>query len=165
MPGRTLPETLAALGAALAARALAAGPGGERAGGAGAAPGPAPLPPAIRELMAGPQYRNARWSLYVADRATGEPLYDLTGGELVLPASTTKLFSTAAALDAYGPDFRFETPVYRRGAVDGQGALPGRPDPGGQRRPDHGRAQHARGHDRLHLDRPHLGQRASPAPP
>src|SRR5207237_478736 len=34
-------------------------------------------------------------------------------------------FAGAAALDAYGPDYRFETPVYRRGTVDGQGGLQG----------------------------------------
>ena len=31
-------------------------------------------------MMDAPQYRNARWGLYVADRATGAPLYDLNGG-------------------------------------------------------------------------------------
>src|SRR5918995_462525 len=86
---------------------------------------PRSVPEALRAMMDAPQYRNARWGLYVADRATGAPLYDLNAGVLILPASTTKLFSTAAALDAYGADFRFETPVYRRGTVDAQGTLQG----------------------------------------
>jgi D-alanyl-D-alanine carboxypeptidase/D-alanyl-D-alanine-endopeptidase (penicillin-binding protein 4) len=61
----------------------------------------------------------------VADRATGQALQELSPDAMVLGASTTKLYSTAAALDAYGADYRFETPVYRRGALDAQGMLHG----------------------------------------
>ena len=84
-----------------------------------------PLPPRVRAIMGTPRYRSARWGLHVADRTTGEVLYDLNGDDLILPASTTKLWSTAAALDAYGPDFRFETPIYKRGVVDAAGSLDG----------------------------------------
>ncbi|MGH2601253.1 MAG: D-alanyl-D-alanine carboxypeptidase/D-alanyl-D-alanine endopeptidase, partial [Dehalococcoidia bacterium] len=84
-----------------------------------------PLPASVQTIMGAPRYAIARWFLYVADRATGEALYSLNGNDLALPASTTKLWTTAAALDAYGPDFRFETPVYRRGSVDAQGDLQG----------------------------------------
>ncbi|HEY2207336.1 MAG TPA: D-alanyl-D-alanine carboxypeptidase/D-alanyl-D-alanine-endopeptidase [Pseudonocardia sp.] len=77
------------------------------------------LPAAATDVMRGPRYALSRWFAYLADRATGAPLYDLNGGDLVLPASTTKLWSTAAALDTFGPDFRFETPVYRRGTTAG----------------------------------------------
>lgn len=41
------------------------------------------------------------------------------------PASTTKLFTVAAALDVLGADYRFETPVYARGRIDSQGHLNG----------------------------------------
>src|SRR5439155_1562730 len=34
-----------------------------------------------------------------------------------IPASVTKLYSCAAALVFLGPDYKFETPVYRRGPV------------------------------------------------
>lgn len=87
--------------------------------------GAAALPPEIRAIMEHPLYRYARWSIYVADLATGAPLYDQQGRELVVPGSVTKLFPGAAALEAYGPDYRFETPVYRRGTVDDQGTLQG----------------------------------------
>ena len=40
-------------------------------------------------------------------------------------ASTTKVWGSAAALDAYGPDFRFETPIYRTGEIGADGALDG----------------------------------------
>jgi len=84
-----------------------------------------PLPASVQAIMAAPRYGISRWFLFVADRATGEVLYSLNGDDLVLPASTTKLWSTAAALDAYGPDYRFETPIYKRGALDAQGTLAG----------------------------------------
>ena len=127
MPGRELIRAVAGLGAALPLTLSVLLPltAAHAQGEPPPSAGPAPLPAAVQSLMDAPQYRNARWGLFVADRATGAPLYDLNGGALILPASTTKLFSTAAALDAYGADFRFETPVYRRGTVDGQGALQG----------------------------------------
>ena len=84
-----------------------------------------PLPAEITEIIERPKYALARWGIYVADREPGEAVYDLCGGERFLAASTTKLFPGAAALAAYGPDYRFETPVYRTGAVGADGALAG----------------------------------------
>jgi serine-type D-Ala-D-Ala carboxypeptidase/endopeptidase (penicillin-binding protein 4) len=84
-----------------------------------------PLPPEIRAIMDGTKYRTGNWGLYVADRASGQSLHELNPDAMVLAASTTKLYSTAAALDAYGADYRFETPIYRRGAIDAAGVLQG----------------------------------------
>jgi len=84
-----------------------------------------PLPAQARAIMDGPKYSIARWFLYFADRTTGEVLYTLNEDDLILPGSTTKLWTTAAALDAYGVDFRFETPIYKRGSVDAAGTLDG----------------------------------------
>jgi D-alanyl-D-alanine carboxypeptidase/D-alanyl-D-alanine-endopeptidase (penicillin-binding protein 4) len=70
-------------------------------------------------VMQGQRYAVSRWYVHVSDRATGVPLLELNADQLVLPASTTKLWTTAAALDTFGPDFRFETPVYRRGSIEG----------------------------------------------
>ena len=84
-----------------------------------------PLPAEITAIIEQPRYSLARWGIYVADRETGEVVYDLGGGERFLAASTTKLFPGAAALAAYGPDYRFETPVYRTGAVGADGTLAG----------------------------------------
>lgn len=83
------------------------------------------LPAEVLAAMQQPQYRFSRWGLHVADRASGEVIYDLRGGERFLAASTTKLFPGAAALDAYGADYRFETPIYRRGDVSADGKLVG----------------------------------------
>jgi D-alanyl-D-alanine carboxypeptidase/D-alanyl-D-alanine-endopeptidase (penicillin-binding protein 4) len=89
------------------------------------APDLSSLPPALREIMAKPIYQFAGWQIYVTDLRTGEPVYDFHGSDLVVPGSVTKLFIGAATLAAYGADYRFQTPVYRTGAVDSQGQLAG----------------------------------------
>lgn len=101
---------LVTAGGALALTAV--GPGAPMAS---AEPVPG-LPDAATAVMRGPRYAISRWFVHVSDRASAEALYELDAGDLVLPASTTKLWSTGAALDAFGPDFRFATPVHRRGA-------------------------------------------------
>src|SRR5215203_1300065 len=48
-----------------------------------------PIPAEITTIIEGPRYSLARWGIYVADRETGEAVYDLRGGERFLAASTT----------------------------------------------------------------------------
>lgn len=84
-----------------------------------------PLPPEIESVMAQPRYTAfTQWGIYVADRETGETIYDRRSVQRYVPGSTTKLFPAAAALVAYGPEYRFETPVYRQGEVE-NGVLDG----------------------------------------
>ncbi|HXG11137.1 MAG TPA: D-alanyl-D-alanine carboxypeptidase/D-alanyl-D-alanine-endopeptidase [Gemmataceae bacterium] len=71
----------------------------------------------IAAVIDGPDYKQARWGILVVDAQTGQTVYERDPDRLFLPASTTKLYSCAAALIALGPDYRFETPVYRRGPV------------------------------------------------
>ncbi|MDQ3695256.1 MAG: D-alanyl-D-alanine carboxypeptidase/D-alanyl-D-alanine-endopeptidase [Chloroflexota bacterium] len=85
----------------------------------------APLPAAIIDIIEQPKYGFSRWGIHVEDQVSGEAIHDQRGTERFLAASTTKLFTTAAALHAYGPDFRFETPIYRQGEVDAEGTLAG----------------------------------------
>jgi D-alanyl-D-alanine carboxypeptidase/D-alanyl-D-alanine-endopeptidase (penicillin-binding protein 4) len=109
-----------------------------------AAPLVAPLPEAITAIITEPKYGFARWGIHVADRQTGETIYDLRGDERFLAASTTKLYPGAAALAAYGSDYRFETPIYRTGDIDADGTLAGNlvlvasgdPTMGGRTTPD-----------------------------
>lgn len=84
-----------------------------------------PLPQAITEIIGQPKYGVSRWGIHVEDQASREVVYSLRGDEWFLAASTTKVFTTAAALNAYGPDFQFETPIYRQGEVDAAGTLTG----------------------------------------
>lgn len=92
---------------------------------ASAAPAEDKLARRIDELLAEPHFRTAHWGLLFVDLASGEVLVQRDSEKLFVPASTTKLFSTAAALDALGDDYRFRTPVYRLGKVDEVGRLDG----------------------------------------
>ena len=73
----------------------------------------------VEAIIDAPDYRSSRWGVLVADLETGKPLYERNADQLFTPASTTKLYSVATALDALGAGYRFETPVYRRGEVEG----------------------------------------------
>jgi D-alanyl-D-alanine carboxypeptidase/D-alanyl-D-alanine-endopeptidase (penicillin-binding protein 4) len=59
------------------------------------------------------------------DRESGEVVFEHAADKLFVPASTTKLFTVACALDALGADYRFQTPVVRRGDVNDDGELTG----------------------------------------
>jgi serine-type D-Ala-D-Ala carboxypeptidase/endopeptidase (penicillin-binding protein 4) len=83
------------------------------------------LSPQIRVVIDEARFKHAHWGILVADRATGGVIYELDADKLFAPASTTKLYSVAAALDELGSDYRFETPLYRRGGVNAAGDLEG----------------------------------------
>jgi D-alanyl-D-alanine carboxypeptidase/D-alanyl-D-alanine-endopeptidase (penicillin-binding protein 4) len=79
----------------------------------------------IDRIINGPDYKTAVWGIMVVDLETGDTVYELNPDKLFKPASTTKLYSVAAALDVLGADYRFETPVYRQGEIDAAGVLHG----------------------------------------
>src|SRR6185503_12327810 len=71
----------------------------------------------IEAVTNAPEYKPARWGILVTDAASGKVLYEHDADKLVLPASVTKLYTCATALCELGSDYRFVTPVYRRGEV------------------------------------------------
>lgn len=79
----------------------------------------------MAEITHAPWYGHTSWGIIVVDPNSGKTLFEHNANELYLPGSTTKLFSSAAILDALGPDYRFVTPVYAVGAVDNTGNLDG----------------------------------------
>src|SRR4051812_31309563 len=72
----------------------------------------------IATVVEAPDYRHGRWGLLVVEADSGRVVYERNADQLFAPASTTKLYSCSSALHDLGPDYRFETPVYRRGAVE-----------------------------------------------
>ena len=79
----------------------------------------------IEAVLATPGFQHGQWGLLVVDGKTGRTIYELNPDRLFAPASVTKLFSTAAALVDLGPNWRFQTPLIRRGKVDAKGTLHG----------------------------------------
>lgn len=97
------------------------GGGGSTAGTAasGATTGPADLTRALLAIEQGPRYQQSDWGYVVLDQKTGEVLASQDPVRMFDPGSTMKTFAVAAALENYGSDYVFRTPVYRVGTQSG----------------------------------------------
>ena len=71
----------------------------------------------IDEVLDNEVYDDAYWGALVVDLTTGRTLYDRNAERRFIPASNMKLVSTAAALDALGPDYVYRTRLYADGPV------------------------------------------------
>jgi D-alanyl-D-alanine carboxypeptidase/D-alanyl-D-alanine-endopeptidase (penicillin-binding protein 4) len=89
------------------------------------ATGQSPFETGLSNITTAPPYAHASWGLIVVDPATGQTLYGKNADEMFCPASATKIFSSAAVLEALGPDYLFRTPIYTTGTVDKSGNLDG----------------------------------------
>lgn len=69
--------------------------------------------------------RRAYWGVRIVDLATGAAAYERNGDRGFIPASNTKLLSTALALTRLGPDFRFTTKVMSAAPPDTGGRISG----------------------------------------
>jgi serine-type D-Ala-D-Ala carboxypeptidase/endopeptidase (penicillin-binding protein 4) len=79
----------------------------------------------IKAILNRPELTRAHWGLDVADLDSGKTVYSLNADQLFIPASNTKLFTTAAALATARPDYRFHTTIETSGKIDGEGRLLG----------------------------------------
>jgi D-alanyl-D-alanine carboxypeptidase/D-alanyl-D-alanine-endopeptidase (penicillin-binding protein 4) len=88
-------------------------------------PSPSRLKKAIDAIVSRPDFAPALWGIEVRSLATGRTLYARNAEKAFRPASNVKLVTTAAALDAYGPDARLRTTVETAGTRDGLGRILG----------------------------------------
>jgi D-alanyl-D-alanine carboxypeptidase/D-alanyl-D-alanine-endopeptidase (penicillin-binding protein 4) len=77
----------------------------------------------------------ARWGVFVTSMKDGRVLYSRNGDRLFTPASNMKVYTTAAALDLLGTEYRWRTSVYADkppgagGVIEGNLTLFGRGAP------------------------------------
>ncbi|MDA1080269.1 MAG: D-alanyl-D-alanine carboxypeptidase/D-alanyl-D-alanine-endopeptidase [Gemmatimonadetes bacterium] len=57
------------------------------------------------------------WGVMVVSLSNGDTLFDHNAERMLLPASTMKLFTSALALDRFGPNGRFETQLLHTGSI------------------------------------------------
>ena len=97
-----------------------------------AEPAPAYLrtddPSALAEHLASAlnsRTRSGQWGAIVVSLTKGDTLFAQNPDGPMLPASTMKMYTSAIALDRFGPDYVFKTPVLRNAQVGADGTLNG----------------------------------------
>jgi D-alanyl-D-alanine carboxypeptidase/D-alanyl-D-alanine-endopeptidase (penicillin-binding protein 4) len=69
--------------------------------------------------------KGGKFGVMIVSLSRGDTLFSQNAGEMMQPASTMKLFSTAVALDRFGPEHKFSTDVLRDGTVGPDGTVQG----------------------------------------
>lgn len=99
-----------------------------------AAPAPEPVPAArtsaelraqIEAHVSQPRFNGALWSVKIASLDSGQVLFEHHADRLMSPASNSKLYTAALALDQFGGDYRIATPIYGSAAPDARGTITG----------------------------------------
>ena len=72
-----------------------------------------------------PRFAGGLWGVKVASLDTGRVLFEYQPARLMSPASNSKLYAAALALDHFGGDYRIHTPVYATARPDHEGRLAG----------------------------------------
>jgi D-alanyl-D-alanine carboxypeptidase/D-alanyl-D-alanine-endopeptidase (penicillin-binding protein 4) len=72
---------------------------------------------AIKHIEADAQVRHGIISLYVADAQTGKTVYEHNAQIGMAPASTQKIFTSAASFELLGGDYRYKTVVGYDGSI------------------------------------------------
>ncbi|MQA29531.1 MAG: D-alanyl-D-alanine carboxypeptidase/D-alanyl-D-alanine-endopeptidase [Luteitalea sp.] len=88
----------------------------------------------IRAALADPQLEYATWGIAVRSLDRHDTLFALNSGKLLMPASTMKVVTLAAAAEQLGWDFEYETQLVAHGVIatgflDGDLVIVGSGDP------------------------------------
>ena len=73
----------------------------------------------IAEINARPEFVHAEFGVAALDLDAKKMVFDLNAEQLFTPGSTTKLLTMGTALALLGADYRFHTPIYRTGPIEG----------------------------------------------
>lgn len=80
---------------------------------------------AVNSFKNNPAFINASISFCAIDLTSGATIAECNSAMSLSPASTTKLFATATAIEILGSDFQPETRIYMDGVLDKDGILQG----------------------------------------
>ena len=69
--------------------------------------------------------RRGEWGAIIVSLTRGDTLFAQNADAMMQPASTMKMYTSAVALDRFGPDYTFRTPVLREGQLGSDGTLNG----------------------------------------
>jgi len=75
--------------------------------------------------MARPEFAHTTFGIEFYSLDRGAVIYQLNADKLMVPGSTTKLFTEGTVLESLGGDYRFHTRVYRTGPLKKDGTLDG----------------------------------------
>lgn len=79
----------------------------------------------LAQLVAQPRFDEAFWGVKIVSLDTGKMLFERNPQKLFSPASNSKLYTVALALDRLGADYRIKTSLYAKAKPDAAGALEG----------------------------------------
>ncbi|MFI5229356.1 MAG: D-alanyl-D-alanine carboxypeptidase, partial [Gemmatimonadales bacterium] len=69
--------------------------------------------------------RSGEWGAIIVSLTRGDTLFEQNADAMMQPASTMKMYTSAVALDRFGPDYTFRTSVLRDGQIAADGSLAG----------------------------------------
>jgi len=76
---------------------------------------PVDLPQKIDNVISDPELQKAHWGILIKTLQKPTTLYDHDGNQLFIPASNTKLLTTAAVLLKLSENYQIKTPIYYQG--------------------------------------------------
>jgi len=79
----------------------------------------------VDAALADSRASKAFWGILIADRDTGQTLYELNADKFFTPASNAKIFTSALVLSTLPRDFRFHTTLETAGQLGADGRLVG----------------------------------------
>ena len=73
----------------------------------------------------GSSTKSGRWGVMVVSLSKGDTLFAENADQMLAPASTLKMYSAAIALERFGPDYAYKTPVLHDGTLGADGVIQG----------------------------------------